>query len=117
MTSENHPNPPAASTGPNLAHFSIGQTVHHRLFGYRGIVFDVDADFQLTDDWYEQVARSRPPKDRPWYKLLPDGASHTTYVAEQNLEDDDSRLPIHHPLIELLFERREDGYRLRESTH
>ena len=86
--------------------FYIGQIVRHRLFGYRGVIYDVDPRFMLSDEWYEQVALSRPPKDRPWYHLLVDGAEHTTYVAERNLrasEDDSS--PIRHPLIDDYFDR------------
>lgn len=92
------------------ARFSVGQIVHHRLFDYRGIVFDVDAEFRGTEEWYEEVAKSRPPKNRPWYHVLVDGASHTTYVAEQNLEpvsDEDD--PIDHPLFTQLFQRDESG--------
>jgi heat shock protein HspQ len=50
----------------NRARFAIGDVVEHRLFGYRGVVLDVDASFQLSDEWYEEVARSRPPKHAPW---------------------------------------------------
>ena len=100
------------------ARFSIGQIVHHRLFGYRGLIFDVDPTFQLTDEWYEQVARSLPPKDQPWYQVLPDGAQHTTYVAERNLEEDASAEPIRHPLVEALFELGDGGvYQLLTSPH
>ena len=52
------------------AKFSIGQIIHHRLFDYRGVIVDVDPDFQNSDEWYDQVARSRPPKDKPWYRVL-----------------------------------------------
>lgn len=93
----------------NTVRFSIGQIVRHRLFGYRGLIADVDATFQLTDEWYEKVARSRPPKDSPWYHVLPDGAQHMTYVAERNLEEDASLEPIHHPLVDALFELGDDG--------
>ena len=85
------------------AGFHVGQLVHHVRFGYRGVVFDVDPTFQGTDEWYETVARSRPPKDAPWYHVLPDGAAHTTYVAERNLEADESGEPIRHPLVDQLF--------------
>jgi heat shock protein HspQ len=85
------------------ANFAVGQLIHHRLFDYRGVVVDVDADFQGTDDWYEQVARSRPPKDRPWYHVLVDGSDVETYVAEQNLEEDLNAAPIEHPLINDYF--------------
>ena len=91
------------------AAFAVGELVHHRLFDYRGVVFDVDPVFQGSEEWYEQVARSRPPKDRPWYHVLVHGASHTTYVAERNLEPDTSPGPIRHPLVALLFEDFSEG--------
>jgi heat shock protein HspQ len=89
--------------------FSVGDCVHHVRFGYRGVVFDVDATFQGTDEWYEEVARSRPPRDAPWYHVLPDGAEHSTYVAERHLELDTVGTPIAHPLVEELFDAFEDG--------
>jgi len=95
------------------ARFSVGGLVHHVRFGYRGVVFDVDATFQGSDEWYEDVARSRPPKDAPWYHVLPHGASHTTYVAERNIEPDESREPIQHPLVDAFFDAFEDGRYLR----
>lgn len=86
----------------DTARFFVGQIVHHVRFDYRGVVFDVDPTFQGTDEWYEKVARSRPPKNRPWYHVLVDGAQHTTYVAERHLEADANGDPIHHPLLQLL---------------
>lgn len=85
------------------ARYTVGQLVHHKLFDYRGVIFDVDAVFMGSDDWYEQVARSHPPKDRPWYHVLVDGADHTTYVAERNLESDGSGAPVRHPLLGKFF--------------
>jgi heat shock protein HspQ len=100
------------------ARFGIGERVHHRLFGYRGVVFDVDSEFAGSEEWYETVARTRPPKDRPWYHVLVHDALHTTYVAERNLEPDASEEPIRHPMVELLFDGFEDGcYRPRRSTN
>ena len=93
----------------NDARFSVGQLVHHRLFEYRGVIVDVDATFDGTDEWYEQVARSRPPKDEPWYHVLPHEATHTTYVSERNLEADPTGQPISHPLLEEFFEEYRDG--------
>jgi heat shock protein HspQ len=92
------------------AKFSVGQLVHHRLFGYRGVIYDVDPYFLGTEEWYEQVARSRPPKEQPWYHVLVDGAEHTTYVAERNLEPDPSTEEIEHPLVRKLFRGLEDGH-------
>ena len=93
--------------------FSIGELIHHRLFDYRGVVIDVDRSCRASDEWYELVARSRPPKNRPWYHVLVDGADHTTYVAERNLESDSSVEPIEHPLLDTFFTGFEDGRYLR----
>ena len=89
--------------------FSIGQLVHHRLFDYRGVIVDVDPVFQGTEDWYEQMAKSRPPKDKPWYHVLVHASEHTTYVAEQNLEPDDSDHPVEHPMVDQFFSAFEGG--------
>ncbi|UCE85283.1 MAG: heat shock protein HspQ [Deltaproteobacteria bacterium] len=95
--------------GRPRAHFAIGQVVHHRRFDYRGVVFDVDATYQGTDAWYEEMARSRPPKDRPWYHVLVHDADHTTYVAERNLEADANPAPIRHPRLDQLFDAFSEG--------
>lgn len=98
--------------------FSVGQLVRHRKFDYRGVIFDVDPKFQATDEWYEMMAKSRPPKDKPWYHVLVDGAPHTTYVAERHLAPDDSDEPIDHPLIGQFFTRFEKGrYRTRHRSN
>ena len=83
--------------------FHIGQIVMHRHFGYRGVIYDVDPRFMLSELWYEQVARSRPPKDRPWYRVLVDNADQTTYVAERNLRPTSDRKPIQSPLLDNYF--------------
>ena len=89
--------------------FSVGDLIHHRLFDYRGVIVDVDPTFQATEEWYEAVARSRPPKDKPWYHVLVHDAAHTTDVAERNLEPDVSTDPIAHPMVEQYFLRFENG--------
>ncbi len=91
------------------AKFKIGQIVHHKLFSYRGVIFDIDFQFQGSDDWYEKVARSKPPKDEPWYHVLVDNASHQTYVAERNLEMTQMTQPIYNPDIDLYFSGMENG--------
>ena len=104
--------------GTSDAHFFIGQVVHHKLFDYRGVVVDVDPTFAGTEEWYEQVARSRPPRDQPWYHVLVHGALHTTYVAERNLEADETGLEVEHPLLAQFFDRFEGGlYRSRQSLN
>ena len=91
------------------ARFAIGDLVHHKLFDYRGVVYDVDPQFALSDEWYETVARSRPPKDQPWYRVLVHNAINETYVAERNLEPDSTEDPVSHPLIDALFTGFTDG--------
>ncbi len=86
------------------ARFEPGEVVDHLLFGYRGVIYDVDSTCQQSDEWYATVARSRPPKDRPWYHVLPDGAAHTTYVAERNLKTAAAPAPVRHPLVDAIFE-------------
>ena len=93
--------------------FSVGELVHHSLFGYRGVIVDVDQDFQATDEWYEAVAKSRPPKDKPWYHVLVHGSESSTYVAEQNLESDVVLEPINHPMVEQFFAEFDDGRYVR----
>ncbi|MGR9071482.1 MAG: heat shock protein HspQ [Gammaproteobacteria bacterium] len=92
------------------AKFCIGQIVHHQLFDYRGVIVDVDFKFSGSEKWYEEVARSRPPKDRPWYHVLVDNAIHQTYVAERNLEISENKSPIHHPRLDEYFSGVEGGY-------
>ena len=87
------------------AKFKIGQIVHHKLFDYSGVIFDIDPIFQSSDEWYEQVAQSRPPKNKPWYHVLVHAAEHTTYVAEQNLDLEENPKVIKHPLINSLFSK------------
>ena len=94
------------------AQFSVGDLVQHRLFDYRGVIIDVDPHLMLSDEWYDTVARSRPPKDQPWYRVLVHDASHETYVAERNLEADTSGAPIRHPMIETCFQSFSDGHYL-----
>jgi len=91
------------------ARFSPGQLVLHKKFSYRGVVVDVDATFSGTAEWYDQVARSRPPKDAPWYHILVHDATHMTYVAERHLVSDSSAAPITHPLLEQFFDGFEAG--------
>jgi len=96
--------------------YTVGQLVHHRMFGYRGVIFDVDETFHGTEDWYENVALSRPPKDKPWYHVLVHGETHTTYVAERNLEPATSNAPIDHPMVEYFFSRFEKGKYFRREN-
>lgn len=92
------------------ARFSVGDVIHHHLFNYRGVVADIDPEFQSTDEWYETVAKSRPRKDQPWYHVLVHGADYTTYVAEQNLDADPDPEPVDHPMLDQFFSRFDNGH-------
>jgi len=102
----------------HTAKFHIGQVVHHLRFDYVGVIFDIDPVFSGTEEWYERVARSRPPKDKPWCHVLVDGADHTTYVAERHLEAAAPPRPIEHVLVDHLFGGFDGtGYRPRQTAH
>lgn len=89
--------------------FLPGQLVRHRLFEYRGVIVDVDAVFQLSDEWYDQMARSRPPKDLPWYHVLVHDSEQMTYVAQRNLSADPTAEPILHPMLDQFFTTFRNG--------
>lgn len=96
------------------AKYPIGNQVKHRIFGFRGVIFDVDPVFSNSDEWYESIPEStRPRKDQPFYHLFaeaPDKAPYVAYVSEQNLVDDDELdEPISHPELEDIFADLVDG--------
>ena len=113
-----------AVVAPPIAHarFSIGEVVKHRLFDFRGVIFDIDPVFANSDEWYEAIPEDiRPPKDQPFYHLLAENAesSYIAYVSQQNLLPDTLGEPIDHPAIAGMFEDfRQGRYRLRpERRH
>jgi heat shock protein HspQ len=99
------------------AKFAIGQVVRHRIYPFRGVIFDVDPEFAETEEyWLSIPAHIRPSKDQPFYHLLAenDQNSYVAYVSEQNLVPDDSGEPVGHPQTTLIFESfREGHYTLR----
>lgn len=104
------------------ARFNVGDVVRHRVFDFRGVVFDIDPVFANTDEWYDAIPEDvRPRKDQPFYHLLAENAesSYVAYVSQQNLLRDDSDEPVDHPAISGLFDDLVDGrYQLkREHRH
>ena len=94
------------------AKFAIGQVVRHRLFPFRGVIFDVDPTFNNTEEWYQAIPKEvRPRKDQPFYHLLAENAEteYIAYVSEQNLLEDESGEPVRHPQLGELFDRTPDG--------
>jgi len=92
------------------ANYDIGQLIQHRLFDYRGVIVDVDPCYEGSDEWYEQMALSRPPRNHPWYHVLVDGSDVETYVAERNLIAATALEPITHPLLDTYFSGFHDGH-------
>lgn len=93
--------------------YSLGQVVRHRKHPFRGVVFDVDAMFSNTEEWYENIPEeSRPARNQPFYHLLAENDQNTyvAYVSEQNLLPDDSGEPVGHPHTALIFDGFEDGH-------
>jgi heat shock protein HspQ len=91
------------------AKFTVGQLIIHKLFNYRGVIVDVDPDYKGTEEWYQQVALTRPPRDKPWYRVLVHNASYETYVAERNLDLDDSQSPVNNPMLTEYFDDFVEG--------
>lgn len=92
-------------TSPADFQFEVGQVIHHKRYGYRGVVFERDPGCTADEEWYQRN-QTQPPRDQPWYRVLVHGAAHTTYVAESNLEPDPSDQPVEHPLLGRLFASR-----------
>jgi len=92
------------------ARYSVGDTIQHKLFAYRGVIIDVDPTFQQSAVWYDVMATSNPLKNQPWYHILVDDTDFTTYVAEQNLVPDTSSEPIEHPEIKKHFRTGKDAH-------
>jgi heat shock protein HspQ len=103
----------------SVAKFNIGQVVRHKLFQFRGVVFDIDPEFASTEERYQSIpVDTRPRKDQPFYHLLAENAEtqYIAYVSEQNLLPDLSDEPVRHPKINNMFERDEMGnYRWRNT--
>ncbi len=105
-------------TEEKSAKFSLGQVVSHVKFDYRGVIADVDPVFSGTEEWYDSVAKSKPPKDKPWYHVIAEGSKFQTYVAERHLVADTTKKPVKHPLLNMIFSEFENGkYKLRDNIN
>ena len=122
---ENGQRPAGAAMRPNenaseisQARFGVGEVVRHRMFPFRGVVFDVDPQFANTEEWWQAIPEEiRPSKEQPFYHLLAenDESEYVAYVSEQNLEHDDSDEPLRNPNVARLFEPASVG-RLRPKS-
>jgi heat shock protein HspQ len=103
----------------NIAKFSIGQLVRHRIFPFRGVIFDVDPEFSNSEEWYESIPDEiRPRRDQPFYHLFAENeeTEYIAYVSEQNLLQDENREPVRHPQVDEVFVRNTDGDYIARDT-
>jgi len=105
----------------HIAKFSLGQVVKHRVHPFRGVIFDVDAKFNNSEEWIESIPEDiRPDRDQPFYHLFAENESsyYVAYVSEQNLLRDDSDEPVGHPEVDEMFGAYHDGkYSLGGNLH
>ena len=116
MVQTKHPvssNPLPKGTPPVLAaNFTIGDVVKHRLFDFRGVIYDIDPVFANSDEWYDAIPKDlQPSKDQPFYHLLAENSdsSYVAYVSQQNLLEDDSGEPVMHPDVGRMFTAVDGG--------
>ena len=103
----------------NIAKFSIGEVVKHRHFDFRGVIYDVDFEFNNSEEWYQSIPKDvRPKKNQPFYHLLAESneVTYEAYVSEQNLLLDNSNEPVKHPLIEEIFIGKKGSSYLKPSN-
>ena len=109
----------SGATATAVARFGIGEVVRHRVFPFRGVIFDVDPEFANTEEWWQAIPEEiRPAKNQPFYHLLAenDEAAYVAYVSQQNLLPDDADDPVRHPAVSQIFEAYRDGrYILRDQ--
>ena len=109
-----------AMVNERRARYAIGEVVKHRVFPFRGIIFDVDPVFANSEEWWLSIPEDvRPAKDQPYYHLLAENeeTEYIAYVSEQNLLPDESGEPLRHPQLPDMFDELEDGgYRIRSTS-
>ena len=95
--------------------YSIGQVVRHKYLDFRGVIFDVDPEFNNTEEWYQSIPQQiRPRKDQPFYHVFAenDDVFYTAYVSQQNLIGDGENGPLEHPDLEEIFSGMDHGLSL-----
>jgi heat shock protein HspQ len=110
---------PASAFPAAIAKFGIGDVVRHRIFPFRGVIFDVDPEFANTEEWWQAIPEEvRPRKDQPFYHLLAenDDSAYVAYVSQQNLMPDDEAEPVRHPAVPQLFGEFRDGRYILRPT-
>ena len=95
--------------------FKIGQPIRHHIYYYRGVVFSVDRRFRKSDEWYGQMTKQEPSRERPWYYVLVHATDTQAYVAEEQLEPDLSGEAFEHPAMEAIFKDYRNGIYIRRE--
>ena len=101
------------------AKFSIGDIVKHKYFNFRGVIYDIDFEFNNSEKWYRSIPKDvRPRKDQPFYHLLAENneITYEAYVSEQNLITDNSGEPVQHPLIKEIFSEKKGSAYYKRSN-
>jgi heat shock protein HspQ len=101
------------------AKFSIGDIVKHKYFNFRGVIYDVDFEFNNSEEWYRSIPKDvRPKKDQPFYHLLAENndIAYEAYVSEQNLITDNSGEPVQHPLVNEIFSEKKGSVYYKRSN-
>jgi heat shock protein HspQ len=104
------------------ARFAIGDVVRHKLYDFRGVIFDIDPVFANSEEWYQSIPEdARPAREQPYYHLLAENgdSSYVAYVSQQNLLADGAAGPVDHPSLQQLFDEfNGERYPLRRGlTH
>lgn len=104
-----------------VAKYQIGQVVKHKIYPFRGVIFDVDPEFSNSEEWYQSIPENiRPKKNQPYYHLLAENSetSYIAYVSEQNLLVDETGEPVQHPEVPDIFKSLDNGvYIPKDLTH
>tara|TARA_B100001029_G_scaffold177655_1_gene182726 strand:- start:463 stop:789 length:327 start_codon:yes stop_codon:yes gene_type:complete len=101
------------------AKFSIGDIVKHKHFDFRGVIYDVDFEFNNSEEWYQSIPKDvRPKKEQPFYHLLAENneVTYEAYVSEQNLMMDSSKKPVRHPLISEIFSEKKGSFYYKRAN-
>jgi heat shock protein HspQ len=96
-----------------LARFAVGDVVRHKIYPFRGVIFDIDPVFANTEEWWLSIPEKvRPGKNQPYYHLLAENAEteYIAYVSEQNLVHDTTGAPVRHPQVSEYFIEDEEGH-------
>ena len=103
-----------------VTEYALGQVVKHKYLDFRGVIYDVDPEFNNTEEWYQSIPSAiRPKKDQPFYHVFAenDQVFYSAYVSQQNLTVDDSQVPVEHPDVPVFFGGSDGGsYEILENS-